>query len=90
MILGDQYDSYQNALKKVSLEDLESRRDKLCTKFAKKSDKHEKHKNWFKPKPNIYTRQKQDKYCKIVARTGRLKKSPISYMTDLLNNEVKK
>ena len=39
VILGDQYDSHQSTLKRVSLEELESRRNKLCTKFEKKSEK---------------------------------------------------
>ena len=90
VILGAKYESYSKALKLVNLEDLESRRNKLCSKFAKKAEKHVKHHKWFKPKPKICTRQKQVKYCKIVARTGRLKNSPISFLTNLLNNDVKK
>ena len=88
--MGDQYDSYRNALKMTNLETLESRRDKLCLKFAKKAEKNEKHQNWFKPKPKIYTRQDDDKYWKAVARTGRLKKSPICHLTTLLNKNYQK
>ena len=36
IIIGDQYESYSNALKQTNLETLEARRDKFCTKFAKR------------------------------------------------------
>ena len=40
-----------------------------------------KHKNWFKSKPQLPTRQIQDKYFKPIARTGRLMNTTISYKT---------
>ena len=73
----------------TNLDTLEARRVKLCTKFAKKAERNEKHKMWFKPKPKVNTRQTDDKYWKTLARTNRLKTSPISYLTNLLN-ECKK
>ena len=33
IILGEEYESYRNALKQLNLEDLESRRKKLCLKY---------------------------------------------------------
>ena len=57
-------------------ESLESRRDKLCLKFAKKAVKNDKHTNWFIPKADLPTRQVQNKYCKVVARTDRFMTSP--------------
>ena len=89
-IFGEQYDSYKNALKLANLDTLEARRDKLCTKFAKKAENNKKHKYWFKPKPKIYTRQSDLKYCPVVARTNRLKLSPISHLTSVLNTNKKK
>ena len=86
VILGDQYESYKNALKLTNLETLEARRIKLCTKFAKKAERNEKHMSWFKPKPKMPTRQHDDKYWKTIARTTRLKQSPISFLTNLLND----
>ena len=86
IILGDQYGDYRNALQMTNLESLEDRRTKLCTKFAKKAERDEKHKQWFKPKPKVKTRQTDLKYWPPVARTGRLLKSPISYLTRLLNH----
>ena len=88
IILGDSYEGYRNALELSNLESLESRRDKLCLKFAKKAVKNDKHTNWFIPKADLPTRQVQNKYRKVLARTGRLMTSPISYLTNLLNNEA--
>ena len=85
IILGDQYENYQNALHITNLEDLESRRNKLCFKFAQKAEKDDKHKKWFKPKSKNPTRQFNDKYWKPIAKTGRLKKSPICHLTNILN-----
>ena len=62
LILGDQYENYGNALKLTNLETLEARRHKLCLKFGKKAEKNENHKNWFKLKPIVNTRQGDEKY----------------------------
>ena len=70
----------------TNLESLEDRRNELYTKLAKKAEKDEKHKHWFKPKPKVNTRQPDLKYWPPVARTDRLLKSPISYLTRLLNH----
>ena len=85
IILGEQYDGYQSALDATNLETLELRRNNICLKFAQRAEKDDKHCNWFKPKNNIYTRQKDDKYWETIARTGRLKNSPIPHLTSLLN-----
>ena len=66
-----------------NLESLESRRDKLGLKFAKKAVQNDNHTNWFIPKADLPTRQVQNKYCKVVARTGRLMTSQIRYLTNL-------
>ena len=89
-IFGDNYGSYKNGLKLANLNTLEARRDKLCSKFAKKAENNTKHKNWFKPKPKICTRQSDVKYCKVIARTHRFKNSPICHLTSVLNNDKKK
>ena len=85
IILGEQYGSYKDARDKTNLETLEVRRENLSLKFAKKAEKHPKHKNWFKPRPVRTSRHQNSKYWSVVARTERLKKSPIPYLTDLLN-----
>ena len=85
IILGDKYDNYKNALELSNLETLESRRDKLCLKFAKKAERNTKHMKWFKLRPKTATRQGNLKYWGVIARTERLKKSPIPFLTDTLN-----
>ena len=90
IILGDQYLSYADALETANLDSLDTRRENLCLKFAKKAVKDVKHSNWFKPKPQLPTRQTQDRYFKSVARTDRLMTSPICYLTKLLNENARK
>ena len=56
IILDDSYSSYKEALVLVDLEMLYERREKLCLKFARKAEKHGKHKlglnQPFQPKQN--------------------------------------
>ena len=86
IILGEKYKSYTAALKTLRMDTLNSRRIKLCKKFATKSAKNSKFSKWFKvnDKPSI-TRHKQPKYCQVYSRTVRFDKSPISYLTNILN-----
>ena len=90
IILGDQYVNYRNALESTNLQTLEARRDKLCLKFGIKAEKNDKHKNWFKLKPKLFTRQDGSKYRDVIARTNRLKKSPICHLTGILNQHYQK
>ena len=84
--MGEEYESYRNALKQLNLEDLESRRKKLCLKFGKKAERHDKHSKWFKPNNEyVNTRQEKYKYCEVKSSHKRFKTSPISYLTSLLN-----
>ena len=88
IILGAQYDSYKTALKTLGLESLKSRRDKLCLKFALKAEKHEKFKKWFKPAVySNYTRRKKFKYCDAFTIHKRFRKSPLPYLTTMLNEK---
>ena len=85
-ILGDSYHSYDYALKVTNLKTLEDRRQQLCLNFAKKVESNHKH-NWFKEtSKGRVTRLKPEKYCDVHARTVRFEKSPISYLTQLLNS----
>ena len=45
IILGRNFDNYEDALVRVNLESLKSRREELCLKFANKCIKDEKTKN---------------------------------------------
>ena len=79
IILGTNYKSYRSALKHLQMESLFSRRNKLCKKFAKKSQKHSKFTKWFKPNTRrTITRAKTPAFWEAFARTERFGKSPIS------------
>ena len=90
IILGLKYRSYESALNKLNLETLSARRIRLCEKFAIKAQKHPKFTKWFKPnnKKSI-TRSKEPKFCEVYYRTERFRKSPISYLTRILNSQWK-
>ena len=91
IILGQKYESYTNAVKTLGLGKLEARRNQLCLKFGKKAEKHIKHKHWFKLNDQtVNTRQEKYKYCDVKARLNRFKKSPISFLTNMLNEHYSK
>ena len=46
-ILGKNYTTYEESLKKINLESLETRRARLCNKFAKNCLQNDKTKNMF-------------------------------------------
>ena len=88
IVLGDTYKDYENALKICKLETLKERRQKLCLNFAKKAAKHPSHSKWFKPQENKQnTRSKKNAYCTPIARLERFRRSPIPYLTRLLNTQ---
>ena len=90
IILGNDYTSYQDALDCFEIGSLEERRVQLCSKFAKKAIKHSKFKNWFKVNSlRTSPRQDQPKFCHVRARLGRYLKSPLSYLTAILNKTKK-
>jgi hypothetical protein len=90
IILGQRYHSYTSALKMTGTHTLFERRRKLCLKFARKSLKSTKFKNWFKPNTRYTTtRQDQTEFCEVYSRLERFDKSPISYLTNLLNHDMK-
>ena len=94
IILGKDYECYRNALEILESETLEERRVKLCRNFARKASLHPKYQNWFcqsKKEDKIKkTRRKnweiKTKYHPVQSRTERFKNSPLSYLTELLNN----
>ena len=98
IILGSNFISYSHALEKIGCENLEQRRIKLCEKFAKKASKNLKYQEWFciakdkqTPVNTRGTRKKLKlKYLPVETRTERYKKSPLPYLTEILNNESRK
>ena len=94
IILGDSYISYRSSLKSLNLDPLTLRRDKLSLKFAIKAEKHPKHKKWFKLNSNYsHTRNSNAKFVKykeIYAKHSRFQKSPLGFLTGLLNDKYSK
>lgn len=82
VILGRSYISYEQALEELEMESLEDRRLDLCISFAKKAQKHEKFQNWFELSDALTPTTYQPVPC----RTKRFKKSPLPYLTALLNS----
>ena len=91
IILGRNYRGYEEALKSLNLKSLESRREELCLKFAKKSVKCQKFENWFveAEKTGKLTRSKRvcNGYKPIRFRTERFRNSPLPFLTSLLNKK---
>jgi hypothetical protein len=86
IIRGQTHTTYREALVHFELDSLKQRRENLCLCFAKKALKSDKFSNWFcyndieKPTRSIKMPLK-----KIHCRTKRYEKSPIPYLTKLLN-----
>ena len=84
VVMGEEYDSNNSALKATGLKKLSERRKKISFNFAKKAQKNPNFTNWLKLNPKVGGRSYQPKYCPVVARTSRFQNSPIS---DLLNSQ---
>ena len=93
IILKDDYESYEEALKTVKIETLDNRREHLCLEFATActKDKSANIRDTF-PLNNERTTRNPEKFVVQYARRERLKKSAIPYMQRLLNkfNSTKK
>ena len=87
IILEEKYESYGKALEYVRLDKLEDRRKILAFNFAKNAQKHPKFKHWFQENNLIdRTRSQKLQFLPVKGNKKALKKSPIGYMTELLNN----
>ena len=95
IVLGDNYRSYKLALQKLGVQSLEVRRKEICLTFGKRALKSEKFSEWFcyndEPKPNVNTRYAENKVVQklkpVKTRTRRYRRSPIPYLTKLLNDD---
>ena len=80
------YENYEKMLNDYNLQSLEDRRVEICRKFADKSAKNVRFKSWFQVNCNPYNTRNVKFYKEIFCRTNAWKRSPIPYMTELLNN----
>ena len=83
IILGDRYTSYKRALELLKLSTLKDRRQSICHKFSIKTTKLKKYQAWF-PK-TLRKNRDSKKYVETSYRTTTYKKSPLLYLTQLLN-----
>ena len=89
LIMGGQYENYKKSLSLLKLQTLETRRKELCLNFAKKCLKTPRMKHMFPlnmKKHSMKTRNMQ-KYKIQLAKSERLKRSPLIYMQTLLNQD---
>ena len=87
LILGNEYQSYEDALVQADLDCLKNRREELSYKFAKKCTKSEKTKDMFPKRVKEHQMKTRDEETFMVqkANTERLKNSAIPHMQRLLN-----
>ena len=86
IIRGEGHTTYKEALEYYKMDTLKTRRESLSLKFAIKAQKNPKFSHWFaKNNGCINTRSVKLPYLKPKTRTRRFQKSPIMYLTDLLN-----
>ena len=87
IILGNDYVSYENALKVLNMKSLSDRRKDLCIAFAIKSKKNEKYSTWFCDNVNtLNTRSSKPNLKPVQTRLRRFEKTPLPYLTKLLND----
>ena len=87
IILGEEYSSYSRALVKLNMETLSDRRQALCISFAKKAFKDDKFNKWFCDGGHDGVDMQ---ISNVKTRTKRYLKSPLPYLTRLLNQELQR
>ena len=95
IILDEKYKSYAKALTYLNRVTLSTCRSELNLNFAKKCLKSEKYQHWFKlnkpPEKISKTRSVDDNLLvPVQSRTKGFLKSPIAYLTNLINMDNKK
>ena len=92
VILKEDYDGYENALKMARIESLEDRREMMTLKFAKKCLNNDNYSKLFPLNKLNHGMSLRNplKYAVKKANTERLKRSSIPYMQNLLNLDNRK
>ena len=93
IIYGDSYCGFENSLLSANMLKPTEQLAKMTDRFAVRSASHAKFSHWFQPaaKKTTNTRNSKNvqKYEQVPARTARYGKSPIPYLTQILNNKNK-
>ena len=89
LILKNNYENYNNALKRLNIPTLESRRDLICLRFAKNCRNNNKMKYLFliNSVKHKHSLRRTQKFHVQKANTERFEKSLIIYMQKLLNRD---
>ena len=86
VILGKDYNSYEEALSQLNLEKLHKRRTDLCKKFTEKCANSPRHASMFpknnQPRANM---RRPKTYQEFYCNTSRYHNSSVLYMARLLN-----
>ena len=90
IMLGDDYRSYEGALDKLERIQLSDMRYDLCLNFAKKANKRNKFTSWFSPQPDLpacdtRSEKPDNSFKPVKTRTDRYQRSPLPYLTEILN-----
>ena len=93
VILGVNYGNYENSLSILTMEKMSERRSKICLKFIKECEKSTKYSHWLKlseqrKQTDMKTRNhehNQTKYKPVPFRTERYGRSPLPFLTTLIN-----
>ena len=90
--MGSDYINYEESLKSLNMDNLETRRLKLCTKMALKTCQIKKMKYMFPLRKEIRSEQRRhtNKYIINKANTTRYQNSAIPFMQKMINEQDKK
>ena len=90
IIRGDNHTNYKEALEYFDIKTLKIRRVNLCLKFAQKAYKHPKFSTWFSQNQGVVTRSGESNMVlkNVITRKKKFKKSPLPYLTLLLNEQI--
>ena len=88
VILGENYNNYEDALKRTGLKTLKQRREEKCLAFSLKCLKHPELKRLFPKNENAYTLRKKEEFKVNFAYTEDYRRSAIPYCQQLLNSKT--
>ena len=93
IVLAEDFTTYEEALKTLELSQLSIRRKDLNLRFAKKYFHSDKYRQWFEVTDNdpkgMQTRSVKPDLKPVDCRTRRYNRSPLPYLTSLLNENWK-
>ena len=88
VILGDNYNNYDDALKRTGLKTLKQRREDKCLAFSLKCLKHPELRRLFPKNENAYTLRNKEEFKVNFAYTEDYRRSALPYCQQLLNKRT--